>query len=124
MSCIDPFHAARLQASLDTIELFGGIRMVQKCNAELYEYVYSNVAEMKLDIMSPRENHGGHFAIKFDKTLKSKLIKLMDDNNIIVDYRDFNETSFVVRAGFIAMYNDKSDCDAFLDTLHQFIDSI
>ncbi len=66
--------------------------MVQKCNAELYEYVYSNVADMKLVIMSPRENHGGHIAIKFDKTLKSKLTKLMDDNNIIVDYRDFNET--------------------------------
>jgi hypothetical protein len=49
---------------------------------------------------------------------------MMEENNIIVDYRDFNETEFVMRAGFIAMYNDKSDCDAFIHTLYQFIKTI
>jgi kynureninase len=74
-------------------------------------------AEMGLDIMSPREKHGGHFAIKFNKSVKPKLTKIMEESNIIVDYRDFNETEFVMRAGFIAMYNDKSDCDSFIHAL-------
>ncbi len=48
----------------------------------------------------------------------------MEDNNIIVDYRDFNETEFVMRAGFIAMYNDKEDCDAFVSALIQFVKKV
>jgi len=64
--------------------------------------------------MSPRLDHGGHIAIKFDKAYKDRLIKLMEDKNIIVDYRDCNEKEFVVRAGLIAMYNDKNDCDSFI----------
>jgi len=48
----------------------------------------------------------------------------MEDNNIIVDYRDFNDTEFVVRAGFIAMYNDKEDCDAFVRALIKFAKTV
>jgi selenocysteine lyase/cysteine desulfurase len=44
----------------------------------------------------------------------------MEDKNIIVDYRDCNEKEFVVRAGLIAMYNDKNDCDAFIEALAEF----
>lgn len=98
--------------------------MIQKSNEELYEYVYVKAAEIGLDIMSPRKNHGGHIAIKFNKAFKSKLTSIMEDNNIIVDYRDFNETEFVMRAGLIAMYNDKEDCDAFVSAFIQFAKTV
>ena len=44
----------------------------------------------------------------------------MEEKNIIVDFRDCIEKEFVVRAGLIAMYNDKNDCDAFIETLAEF----
>ena len=46
MSCIDPFHAARIAGSLDTIDKFGGIATIMRKNAELYDYVYESLESM------------------------------------------------------------------------------
>lgn len=65
--------------------------MVEARNAELYDYVFENLAELKIDAISPRHGHGGHLAIKFDRSLKARLAEFMEARNIIVDFRDLNE---------------------------------
>lgn len=119
MSCADPFSTARMSASLDTIDKFGGIHSIIEKNTELYNYVYDKLLSAGADIISPREegHHGGHMAVRFSKAIKDEVVKHMDARNIIPDYRDINESFFVVRASFIAMYNDHADCEAFIQAV-------
>jgi kynureninase len=116
MSCIDPFHAARIAGSLDTIEKFGGITAIMRKNAELYDYVYESLEAMHFKILSPKGfgNHGGAISIILDKKIKQQVMRIMDERCIIVDFRDLNEEKTTVRAGLIAMYNDRADADALI----------
>jgi len=41
-------------------------------------------------------------------------MKIMDERCIIVDFRDLNDEKTTVRAGLIAMYNDRADADALI----------
>ena len=49
-----------------------------------------------------------------EKSIKQQVMKIMDDRCIIVDFRDLNDEKTTVRAGLIAMYNDKADADALI----------
>ena len=123
LSCVDPFQAARISSSLDTIEKFGGIKAIMEKNGDLYDYVYERLTDLKIEILSPKERgqHGGHISVVFNKSLKAKIMKLMDDRFLIVDFRDLNDSKFTVRAGLIAMYTDKADADAFVDTFKELL---
>jgi|LauGreDrversion4_2_1035121.scaffolds.fasta_scaffold115580_1 kynureninase len=121
MSCVDPFHAARIAGSLDTIDKFGGIKNIMEKNADLYDFVYERLDAMNFKILSPktRGQHGGAISVIIEKAIKQKVMKIMDERCIIVDFRDLNDEKTTVRAGLVAMYNDMEDAEALVQAFKE-----
>ena len=79
------------------------------------------MVDVPFEIISPKKynQHGGHLALRFNLDIKPEVVQLMIDRSIVVDYRVINETQFVMRAAFVAMYSDLSDADRFVEAIRE-----